>query len=325
MRNVYFFILFFILFNISWGLVLIPGHEPDASWTDRPVDEIAARVGVCSGVVIHPKYVLTAKHVDVKPGTLIKIQNSDGSFKVYVAEKVFVHVDQNNPNNSQDLAIVKVRNANFKYYAKIYDYIIPVGTETVHGGWGCRIGHPIYDSYEISLSYYLYPQPPNYYEGDPNRLFGWDIYDDPGYDWERITESKGTLRYGQLLWGTNRVVYTAWEDSDLYNRQIVKFYFRNQDVHGISPTGATIYECGLALFDSGGGVFVKVDGEWSVACIAVYGTLGLKHYFQGPRTDKDINSIGTEYGAVSLYKYKEWIETTIANEENVAPEISIIF
>ena len=104
----YLFILFLILIsNICFGIILHPEGEPNEFWTDKPVDSVAAKVGCCSGIVIHPQYVLTVSHFSVSFSTSIYIDN-----QVYYPEEIYTH-------KYQDVRLIKIAGANFLDFTPI--------------------------------------------------------------------------------------------------------------------------------------------------------------------------------------------------------------
>ncbi len=60
-----------------------------------------------------------------------------------------------------------------------------------------------------------------------------------------------------LLFGTNQVDNVGFVDTDTYDSEILVAHFN-------SPS-ASLYECTIAEFDSGGGWFIKDNSEWKVA------------------------------------------------------------
>lgn len=60
-----------------------------------------------------------------------------------------------------------------------------------------------------------------------------------------------------LLFGTNQVDDVDFVDTDTYDSEILVAHFNS--------SSASLYECTIAEFDSGGGWFIKDNSEWKVA------------------------------------------------------------
>lgn len=125
------------------------------------------------------------------------------------------------------------------------------------------------------------------FEGDPvmviagwGRTRGHQVYatSDPnipvGYAW--------SVNYGQLKWGTARI--DSYSQSGMYTK-----------FKGLDNPKSTPYECAMALYDSGCGMYRKVDGQWFLVAI------GRKVIDEGFDFYRDRVSGAPDYGTLNIY------------------------
>ena len=112
------------------------------------------------------------------------------------------------------------------------------------------------------------------YDGTVNEL-------DSTFEW-----STGTERTWR--WGTNTVSRCLWVPSGPYSSLCVQMDF---------DYGATAYEAGWSSGDSGGGAFIREDGQWKLAGVASYVCM------LGGGSSPPYNTSS----AVLLGAYAEWI------------------
>ena len=132
-------IICFLLTIFSFGLVLHPEGDIPALSLDHPPDSVMAHVGSSSGVVIHPQYILTAKHINVYLNTIIYV---DG--EIYYPEIIY-----NNIWN--DITLIKVQDANFVNFVSIAQTDYEENDIMVLGGFGLSRGNTIYADYDPNL------------------------------------------------------------------------------------------------------------------------------------------------------------------------------
>jgi hypothetical protein len=136
-------VLFLILNSFTFGLVLHPDGEPNESWINKPPNSVVAKVGNCSGVVIHPQHILTVGHCPVSYSTPLNVNGI-----IYYPEKIYSHI-------VQDFFVIKVIDANFTDFAAIPEYeIMEEGNldwEIIIGGYGKTRGEEIYAYYDPNL------------------------------------------------------------------------------------------------------------------------------------------------------------------------------
>lgn len=213
------------------AVVLHPGGEPPADWTDRPSDDVIAwwklpDTGVSGG---------RASAVAVGPNTLLTTRHQLGGIGtgITIAGEEYIVADEVNLTDSMgrqiDLRVVTITDAlgapaNLSTYVPLYTGSRKTGINFVMGGTGLVRGTD-------TGSAYLWAQPQ------------------------------------QLLWGTNRIDSTGGpvnpKGSAFYTRVLVADF----DPLG---AGSTEYEAAMADHDSGGGWFVYNDGRWEVIGINAY-------------------------------------------------------
>jgi len=141
----YLFILLLILLSniFSFGIVLHPEGEPNESWIDKPLDSVLAKVGSCSGVVIHPQYILTVDHFSVSYSTAIYVDN-----QIYYPEEIYSH-------ENKDIRLIKVEDANFLDFVDIPEQDLMseeyLDKNVIIGGFGESRGEEVYASYDAYL------------------------------------------------------------------------------------------------------------------------------------------------------------------------------
>lgn len=221
------------------GIVLHPGDgEPNyVEWTDRPVDEFVGRWGSnASCVVISPNCVITTSHQGGGAGVGVEVGGV-----TYEVERIWSHPENGNPSENEyggvDLLIAQLADANFVDYARLYsdNGETEFEDDIVIGGFGVGRGTVL--------------------ESEPNDI----VY---GYKWEE--NSAGGNR--TLRWCTNRIDFTM----ENVQTDDQKHDFVVADFDGPFETA---YEGVVACYDSGGGWFAKVDGEWELVGL----TRGVEH------------------------------------------------
>lgn len=163
--------------TIAFSLVLHPDGEPDETWQDRPSDAVAARIGACSGTVIHSQYILTVAHFSMTLETSIEVNG-----EIYYPEEIHTHP-------IQDIRLIKVADADFQSFAALPDDSLDLtdeNTVTVINGWGKSRGNKVYAVTE------------------PNAIVG--------YEW---SASHGTLKWGtsKILNHNEKSIYTRFESN----------------------------------------------------------------------------------------------------------------
>lgn len=123
-----------------------------------------------------------------------------------------------------------------------------------------------------------------------------------GYSWA----SEGNLTE---RWGTNKVKGALVHDGT---------YVLKTDFTGPSDAGATACEATPADYDSGGGWFFEVGGDWYVAAL----TRGAEH--SGESWFRDSGNPTVPHAdlseAVRISSYADWIQQQIPNPPSVIPE-----
>ena len=164
-----FIIIFLFLASLSSAIVSHPDGEPSPLWSDRPPNAVLAKVGSCSGVVIHPNYVLSADHCGFTSVTPVII-NGVTYYSTYFRSHYY----------RGDLVLIRIDDE-LENFIPIPEYDI-LGSEedkdpndqdfnVVVGGYGAIRGEAVYATY------------------DSNVLVG--------YRWN--------TPYGTLTWGTNNI------------------------------------------------------------------------------------------------------------------------
>lgn len=240
------------LSNGAYALILHPDGEPPLSWTDRPLDAVAAKVGSCSATVIHPQYVITVSHFNISLTTPITVAG-----KVYYPEAIYTHP-------TRDLRLIKVLNAHFEEFALVDETEPALNTSlvTVVGGWGKRRGETVFANSNQSLPV--------------------------GYTWGNY--------YGGLKWGTSKI--DGYSTAGIYT----KFEELND------PNG-TPYECALATYDSGCGMYSNTGREWQLIGIGCTVIDEGYVFFKSPMNPN------TPYGTINAFlrvaPFMGWIRSVI--------------
>jgi hypothetical protein len=229
----------FLVLGDACGIVLHPGDgEPNyVEWTDRPGDEVVCRWGInASCVVISRNCVITTRHQGGGVGVDVEVGGV-----TYEIERIWNHPGVTDFSDGSysgvDLRIAQLADANFVDCAGLYsDYgEAEFEDDIVIGGFGVGRGKVL--------------------ESEPNDI----VY---GYEWEE--DSAGGNR--NLRWCTNRIDFTM----DNIQTGDQKHDFVVADFDGPFET---VYEGVVAGYDSGGGWFAKVDGEWELVGL----TRGVDH------------------------------------------------
>jgi len=113
---------------------------------------------------------------------------------------------------------------------------------------------------------------------------------DGGYNWANNHEVQ--------RWGTNKIL-----DSDYYyeNKYPVSSYISDVIISKFDPLGTTPYESAVAMYDSGGGWFIKENGQWKISALSAYvQTIGTSNYAPADR----------QMG-VRISSYANWISQNI--------------
>ena len=218
----------------AYGIVTHPGDgEPNLiEWTDRPVDELVGRWGNnASCVVISPNCVITTRHQGGGAGTGVEIGGVS-----YRVEKIWNHPGYTNPDDDAygavDLRIAKLADADLEHYAELYrqrdEDEFPGGI--VIGGWGVGRGETLKS---FGLTY--------------------------GYAWQ----DDAVERNRHLRWCTNQIDF-ARDNIRTSNTKGQLDSNHSYVVADFDDPGTTEYEGALAGYDSGGGWFMRTEGEWEL-------------------------------------------------------------
>lgn len=116
-----------------------------------------------------------------------------------------------------------------------------------------------------------------------------------GYSWTGTDKSNETLR-----WGTNRVDAVV---SDVHVGSYI-----SDTIRGDFDETGTEYEAASAEYDSGGGWFIKVGGEWQLAALSAYVEHLDETWFRNSVTG---NLDPDQFWGIRISSYSEWIDNTI--------------
>ena len=261
----------------TWGLILHPAGEPDASWTERPPDNVVGRWSYnASFVVIAPNWIITTQHQNTSPDT-VEINGAPYS----------CHYDSQwtgGPNGNSDIRLIRLttptgENADLPHYAPPYQGTDEsTAAETVIGGYG-RGRESI-----LSKRGTVY-----------------------GYTWG-TGENYHNL---ELRWGTNRVD-SVGTISNSYTSDVLI-----GDFDQLGQDESTTYEGVAAEYDSGGGWFIKQGATWYVAGltrgIEAHGTPWPANGESWFRYNLQPSTYDPDYmDAVRVSSYANWVSERMA-------------
>jgi len=209
---------------------------------------VAALLGWCagaSGVILHPagepnlavwqdrpptavigRWGSNASCVVVSPNCIVTTRHQGGSTATVVrVDGVAYGIDRIWNHPRADLRVVRLLGAAFNDFVDLYDAGGEIGRSVVIGGYGLIRGLEL--------------------------VTGGTVY---GYSWQATGNTV-------LRMGTNRIdSIPAPASGDAYTSEILA-----ADFDGLGSGFATQYECTVARHDSGGGWFIKRDGQWRLA------------------------------------------------------------
>lgn len=251
------------------GLILHPLGEPNASWTDRPANSIVA------------KWTGNASCVVISANYVLTTRHQIDSG---VGTPLYIDVDNDGTLESGETFEV----------AAVWTE--PTGPADIRV---CRIetqaGGP------ANLSQWVQPYPEPNEVGNPIVMGGYGqgrstVYSDR-YAWDGGANT--TQR-----WGQNVIDGTTFIDTDDYDSDVIVLDFDPLGVGGARP-----YEAAIAMFDSGGGWFIKHGGEWKVAGLS----RGVGHMDETYFTPADYND------AVCVSSYATWVNSVVQEPVCTAP------
>ena len=223
-----------------------------------------------SAVAIAPNYIVTTAHQGFPAGTGY-VYVSGTAYKFTAAD---VH-----QHPQADLRVVKISKltggpANLSSYVSVFDPSTDgseVGREIAIGGYGRAAGSTLTSTTGVAY----------------------------GYSW--ASGGNTTLR-----WGANRI------DDQIEG---LRFSSKTTDVlvgdfDPMGRYGAVQGEAAVAMYDSGGGWFINVDGQWKVAGLSAYVEHSGESWFQEPSAPS--RATGDSNKAVQLSSYTSFIYSTFA-------------
>jgi hypothetical protein len=252
--------------------------HPDATLpADRPSDAVVGRFGdEASCVVIGTEYILTTRHqLGGNSGVGFVVEVGGTSYTITDANNIFKLTDPNVP----DMMIVRLPGAGFTQYAKIYADTDELTQTVVIGGYGRGRGDTLY------------------YNGDPNRAFG--------YKWD---DSNNTT----LRWGQNKIDDTSFAASGGFYTTLLR-----DDFDEANKSSAVPGEAALAQYDSGSGWFRKVGSDWYLVGLG----WGVDHPETASTWYDDPNHIGVNPDknyAIRISDYDDWINGVIPEPGSLA-------
>lgn len=246
---------------------------------------ISLSAGVAEAIVLHPdaepdmqswtdrphidvlaRWGINASCVVIAPNYIITVQHQGGGTHTPVVVAGNTYSIAEIWNHSDaDLRIARLDNADLQQYVGLCGLRDEPGRDIAMAGFGDG------REYELKTDDITY-----------------------GYSWDN--SSNTTLR-----WGTNRI--EATEDQSELGDWISDVVLADFDEPCYAEPND--YECALADHDSGGGWFVKIDGQWKLAGLSRTVEHGEESWF---RDKEDPNYVDPDYfDGVRVSSYVNWI------------------
>ncbi len=247
--------------SVARGIIVWGGNGYNNSATTPAPDNLQNFEGyfqnTYSGTPISPNFVIAAAHTVEGPTEIFTYDNGTGTPTVYNMVEVATE---------DDMVLWEIepnQSASFSTYTSVYTGNSEVNSPIVDLGEGYSRGSVI-----------------SSVQGNQTV--------DQGWNWSGLS-------LGNFSWGENFIsAIDEGSPGTAYGGDFLQYDFQNNPIY---PNGvADTNECILSIGDSGGGVFIDVNGTWELA--------GVNYGFDGVTTDsagKDLlyASLYNEYGYYS--------------------------